>query len=351
MAELKNNYIVFGEEDYLRDSFISDIKKSALSGAMADLNYDEFTGDKFDVDSFNQVVNTLPAFSSYRIIHIKNYNKLKEAKLKAVVNYLEDFADTSVLILETSENKISKVSALYKRVSKESIVKECKRMRINDLKNWVRGEFKKENKNIETDAVDKIVDLTGNHLMELKSEIAKVVTYCFDKDKITSGDVTSLGIDIKEDTLFDLADAVGEGNSKKAIKLFEKLSSEYPVLVLGSIAGLFRRLFKVKLLLNKNATNEEIKKSINIYFDFIIKKLTVMAGKFTEGDFEKIFAMLSKCDVKIKSSPIDTKLIMSKLVMDLSLIKSKNINRGNSFSRAGAVKQVAPIKRAKLPWQ
>lgn len=350
MAELKNNYIVFGEEDYLRDAFINDIKSSGLSGAMADLNYDEFTGDKFDADAFNQVINTLPAFSSYRIIHVKNFNKLKEKNLKAVVNYLEDFSSTSILILETSESKISKVSAIYKRVSKEGMVKECKRMRINDLKVWVRNEFKKENKNIDPLAIDKIIDLTGNHLLELKSEVEKVITYGFDKDKITADDVASLGIDIKEDTLFDLADSVAEGNSKKAIKLFDKLSSEFPVLVLGSLSGLFRRLFKVRILMNKKASTDEIKKSINIYFDFIIKKLTLMAGKFTESDFEKIFKMLADCDIKIKSSPIDSKLIMSKLIMDLSLIKNKNRNVFNSSTRASSAKQVN-VKRAKLPWQ
>ena len=44
-------YLLWGEEDYLRESFFSELKKTCLAGGADDFNYHRLSGESFDLEA------------------------------------------------------------------------------------------------------------------------------------------------------------------------------------------------------------------------------------------------------------------------------------------------------------
>ncbi len=112
-GQLKQVYLLYGEEDYLRKQY-RDKLKNALLGDGDSMNYHYFEGKDVPVGEVIDLAETLPFFADRRVIIIENSGLFKSGG-EQLAEYLKEPSDTAFFVL--AEREVDKRSKLFKAVS------------------------------------------------------------------------------------------------------------------------------------------------------------------------------------------------------------------------------------------
>ena len=100
-------YVFHGEEAYLRDFYLGQLKKKLLPAGMEEFNLHTLSGKEFDVKTLAQMVDCLPMMSERTLIVVNDYDIYKGDKdaLAAVLRELPDKLETVVYSRMEEEQK------------------------------------------------------------------------------------------------------------------------------------------------------------------------------------------------------------------------------------------------------
>ncbi len=312
--QLKPVYYIYGTDDYLIEEEVVAIKSGALKGGFASMNCQSFDGKGINATDVITAASTLPAFSDKRVVLVKG--QIKAADEKEFLRYIENPAPTTCLVFLPGSEKVSRDSQFIKALSERGYLKECKRLNEAELVSWVKRDAKRQNKDISEGVARKLVDVAGTRLRDIKAELDKLVLYAGENPSITEADVEDSGLDCREETIFGLSDAIGSKDLKKALKIYEKVSSEEPIKVLGAIARQIRILLRIKAYIRKGMPGQKIIQLLGLfprYAEDYIKR----SRKFSEPELQKAIERLSIADIDLKTGRIPEALVLPRLIMEL----------------------------------
>lgn len=109
-GQLKQIYLLYGEEAYLIRQYRDKLKR-ALLGDGSDMNVNRFEGKGVPVPQIIDMAETLPFFADRRVI-ILEYTELFKSGGEKLSEYLKKPAESSSFILV--EREVDKRSGLYK---------------------------------------------------------------------------------------------------------------------------------------------------------------------------------------------------------------------------------------------
>jgi DNA polymerase-3 subunit delta len=72
-------YLVAGEERFLRDQVVAEIRTAALGGGVAAFNEDKFTAGEVDVDKVLSAVRTVPMMAPKRFVLVRGVERWDSA--------------------------------------------------------------------------------------------------------------------------------------------------------------------------------------------------------------------------------------------------------------------------------
>lgn len=314
--DIKPLYYIFGDEDFLVEENIKSIKASALTKGCESMNL--YTGESKSLSADDMVAEaqTLPAFSAMRVVIVKNADKLGKDKEAIFAEYAKDPSPTTALIFTAPTWKVTKTSALYKAIEKNGKILNCRSLKGAELTKWITQNALKDGKNISSDASQRLAYITDGRLREVKKELEKIICFVGDKDTIDVEDVESAGMDVKEDNIFDLSDALGQKDLKEATRVLKKLANEPPVSVLSAIIRQFRILLQIKSLVNKGVNSNSIAGTVRVS-PYHVNSYMNRAKMFSLNELKLVFKKLLETDGALKSSSLPRDLILSELVIGL----------------------------------
>ena len=148
----------------------------------------------------------------------------------------------------------------------------------------------------------------------------KIFLYSGKKKSIDSDTVQLVAGNPKADSIFDLAESIGEKSIDNSLSKMENLLSRgaLPLQTLGMITRQFRLIWQAKALTKKKVSPAEISSKIGVH-PYFVGKIISQAGKFTRENLIYTFERLLQADVELKSSARSPILIMESLVIDLCL--------------------------------
>ncbi|MCK4739617.1 MAG: DNA polymerase III subunit delta [Deltaproteobacteria bacterium] len=318
--KLKPVYFLFGDEYFLTEEESLRIKGLVLGGGSFDsMNYScYYAGDRLnpmDASEVVMVANTLPAFAEKRIVIIKGAESLKATDCKGFLEYVKNPAPSTVLVFLAKGWKVTKTSAFFKAIDKAGGVKQYYTLDDRELLRWVIDYAKKEGKTIASETAKRLLDATGGMLTDIKGELDKLILYVGTREEIVSTDVETSVIDIKEETAFELADAIASRNLTLAFSRFAKLEGEEPLKVLGAVAWQFRILIKVKALLAKGQSGQALARTLRIRGDKVAS-YTRICEKIKGRELIDIIYKLRQVDTDIKSSGIPKNMVLPRLIIE-----------------------------------
>ena len=265
----KSVYLLCGEEAYLRNQY-----KKRLKDAMTDegdtMNYSYYEGKDVNPRAVIDMAETLPFFAERRVLMIENSGFFKN-KCDELADYVSSIPESTCLIFV--ETEIDKRSRLYKEVKKYGRVVEFGIQKEDTLVKWILGMLKKEGKSITKETLQLFLTKTGSDMQTIKNELDKLISFTEGKEVITSEDVEQVCVAQTTNKIFDMINAIAEGNRKKALELYEDLLSlkEPPMRIMFLIARQFHQLYQLKLLAKEGAASSEIAKQAGI-MPFAMKK-------------------------------------------------------------------------------
>ena len=67
-------YLIWGDEDYLRDRFVEQLRSACLGDGEADFNYRRMSGQNMDLRDLDEAVRTPPFLGSHVFIELRDYD-------------------------------------------------------------------------------------------------------------------------------------------------------------------------------------------------------------------------------------------------------------------------------------
>ncbi len=310
--EFQQFYLLIGSEGYLKKQY-RDKLVDAMVNSEDTMNYHYAEGNNPNLNNIYELGETLPFFAERRVIVLENTGLLKKAS--DVNEYFEKFPDTTCVIM--IEENVDKRNGLYKWFGKHGYVAELNRPDEKMLVAWVKKLCADSNKTIDDTTIFYMIQHMGMEMYLLKNELEKLFSYCCDKTHITLEDMKAVCLDEAEDKIFDMLDAIGNRNQKKALQLYrDLLELRKPAM---QILALLIRHFNILMQISglKGKDNKTIA-SLSGVAPYFVKSYAKQAEAYT---FEQLKNMLERCqktDYEVKTGKIKDIVGVELLIVEFS---------------------------------
>lgn len=298
----------------LKEKFIKEVDKSAL-------NLETLDGKDIDINKFRQAVMSQPFLAKKRMVIIENlFAKSSKRLCHEILKTLNEVKNDNIIIFWDEDVLVKKLSescqVLFEKLSREKYSQKFDLLKEPLLRKWILSKIKKEKGQIETKAVNVLVDWVGNDLWQLNQEIDKLLAFCKNKP-VTEGAVNLLTKSKLEENIFELTDALGQKNKARALKLIsDQLDSGTPeTVLLAKITWQFKNLLQIKSLAEKELpyTSSQIASELRLH-PYVVKKSLGQARNFSLDELKKIYNQLLNIDFSIKTNQASAETLFNLLV-------------------------------------
>lgn len=314
-GQLKQVYLLYGEEDYLRRQY-RDKLRNALTGGDDSMNCHYFEGKDIRTGEVIDLAETLPFLAERRVIIIENSGLFKRGG-EQLAEYLKEPSETAFFVLV--EKEIDKRSRLFKAVSVKGRAIEFKVQDEGILKRWVLGILKKENKKITERDLEFFLEMTGTGMENISKELEKLICYCMDREAVTREDIEAVCTRQINNQIFDMMNAIAEKRQKEAMRLYYDLLTlkEPPMRILFLLARQFNLLLQVRELKKKGYPVKTIGENIGLP-GFIAGKYVNQAAKFSTKDLRQAVTDCVEAEEAVKTGKMNDVLSVELLLIRYS---------------------------------
>ena len=308
---------IVGNERYLKEKAIKEISSSLLDSSSGELDYKVLYGPDTTADEILDSASTIPFFSAKRLIVVKDFDRLPKEDLPRLLAYVKHPNQHTCLIMDIKDNSILEKEPSLNRYAK---VLTFSGLEDAQVSKWITKYLSSNNKTIDEDALDILKELKGGDLMDLSQELEKLMTYSGRRKTITREDVENLVGKSALASAFDIADAIGERNSSKAIEIVYSLSftGKKAHEMIGLLSWYFKRLLKAKTLLSKGQTEYSAAQNLRIPRRNA-KDFFTLTSSYSVKEIESKMEILLEADLGIKRARFSPSLILEFAIMRLCL--------------------------------
>lgn len=319
---LSNFYIFYGEEDFLRDSYLTQIQKKLLAGGMAEFNLHTFQGKELETWELADAVNAFPMMAERTLVLVYDYDFYKnESRRDALAELFADLPDYVCLIFvyDQMEYKSGGNTKLGKLVKKAATVVNFQSQSQSDLNAWIRRRFKTLGKEIDNPTAEYLTFLCGGLMTGLSSEIEKIGSYAAGSS-ITRQDIDAVVDPVLDARVFQMTDAISSRNFRQATSILSDLyrMNTEPIVILTVLGRHLRQLWSARLVMERRMGQGDLAQLWEMKSTWQARKLMDAARKFDLAWCRKAVAMCAEVDQSMKSSGLDSEELLTDLLLRLA---------------------------------
>lgn len=308
-TELKPVYLLTGSDRPKVGRALQRLRTRVGEDAVEHLDVPPATGDDAVA-----ACNSLGFFAAEaRLVIVGPVDKWKAADVKAVAAYLESPAPATVLALVAAELKAD--SPVGKAVAKTGQVLAYSVPKRN-LQGWVGEQFKAAGARAEPDACAALVQLVGEDLHGLASEVEKLATWA-GGEPIGEREVEALVAPTAELPTYALTDAWGRRDVAAALDasetIFEREAKprrDTAPRLAAALGGHVARVRRCQALAAERVRPRDAAATLKLH-PFYAEKLFGQAANFAEDELRDALVRLAELDLALKGG--------SRLAPDLEL--------------------------------
>jgi DNA polymerase-3 subunit delta len=245
-------YLLAGAEPLLRDDALAAIESAVLDGAPRDFNLDRFEVAKATPGRLEEALDNLPIMAERRLVVLRE-TEGRGAKLDAswgavLEGWLAKIDEQSPSVLVVICTKADKRNKWVKAFRDPAAFVECEApKKARELAGFLAEEALRQGVDLEPAAAALLADRVGPQLLLLRQEIEKASLLAGLNETVTRKHVEMAVSAVAEEPIWDLTDAIGEGQVAEAVDMLSRLLSQgaAPPAILGALASHFRRLVRV----------------------------------------------------------------------------------------------------------
>ena len=296
-----NAYIFYGEETYLREYYLKELRKKLVPAGFEEFNYHTLEGKDLTVQTLAETAEAMPMMAERTLIVVSDFDlfKLNEEQREKLIAFLEDVPPYCcvVFLYDTVEYKPNRtMKKLYKAVTDHVEAVEFRPADNSDLVVWIARRFKALGKEIDRQTAEYLIFTCGGLMTGLVPEIAKIGAYAKGR-AITQKDIDAVADPVLSAEVFRLSDAVLQGNYDGAAR------------ILGD-------LLKMQTLANQLGmkTPEDLAVAVETLMHAVQLPVKLSQHGITAADLPQIAAeTLQEKIALLGPKPVDSKLICTLL--------------------------------------
>ncbi len=355
--------LVFGDEDFL----VRDRASQVYDGWCAEAGGEDHevidgtvrnaTEALEALVKLNEAVQTLPFFGGAKVVWLRGANFLgddRTASSRDVTEQLNglakgwetfDWQGVQVLI---SSGKVDKRKTFFKTARKIGVVEDLSvadKERGSRAALIVRQRLAELDKKISPPVADELVLLAGANLQQLHTEADKLAVYVGERDEVTRQDVHEIATRTKQAKAFALADALGERNLPKLLRVLDeelwevKLDAKKsPIALLYGLISKVRTMIFLKELLRlkwiragggypqfksqleaipDDRLPDDRKFNPKAMHPYMLFNALGHARQYSEGELTRAMDILLRCNRQLVSSSTDDTLLLQQALVQI----------------------------------
>ena len=313
--EFKRVYLLFGEEEYLKQQYKSRLKK-ALAPEEEDMNYSYFEGKKTEPREVIGLAETMPFFAERRVIFLEDTGFFKN-QCQDLPEYLAELPDYLCMVFV--EKEVDKRSRMYKAVKKYGRIVDFSVQDTETIMRWVLGILGREGKKITRREMELFLGKTGNDMGNIEKELEKLICYTMGREVITAEDIEAVCTAQISNHIFDMIRAVTEKKQKRALDLYYDLLAlkEPPMRILFLLARQFNLIMQVKELSQAGYDQSRIAKQTGLQ-PFVVRNYSAYARKYSAEALRSAVEECVRTEEKVKTGYMTDAMSVELLLVKFS---------------------------------
>ena len=322
--DLGRLYVFHGEEVFLLNHYLGQMKKLLLDDLTESFNFTRLTNETFQLQTFADAVEAMPMMAEATFVQVDDVDffKFPEADRDKMREILSDIPQwcTVLFTYETAEWKPDKrFKKLWEAVEENALIVDFQKQDQRDLIAWVQRHFLARKKRIQPELCAYLIDITGGTMTALSSEIDKICAYS-GADEIKKTDIDAVTEPVLDAVVFQMTDLLSAGRYDQAFQKLQQLlkMQEEPILILGAVGSHFRRLSTARTLLDNGRPASELQKLCAPMPDFAARKTMDAARRFRPEFLRKAAGLVLETDHKMKTSFDENERLLELLILQLA---------------------------------
>jgi len=314
-AAIRRVYVVLGPEEYHCSQALAILKSRVTTPGAADFDSSVFVAGGARIVEILEAANVYPMLSPRRLVVIEDVGKLRDADAEALLEGLAKISPRSVVILTAAE--LDKRKKFYKTAQKDFCLCEFPRLKGYELERWADAVVRKSGYGISAKGLKRVVDMAGPDLRTLASEFEKLMLYAGDEKNIPDAVIEDLVRASRQQSIFDLTNAVGRRDRAGAIRSLGNLlgMGEHPLVVVIMLARHCRQMLIAIEGLRDGKNPRNIASAAQIP-PFAADQFIAFARAANPDSIRKMYIRLAEIDRQLKSSSLDGRALLEGLIYE-----------------------------------
>ena len=340
--KLRPAYVFVGDEVFFRKRCRDAILEHLVPPELRDFSLFDFDLAETDLAEVLDRARTPSLMAPFQVFFVKGVKTLfgrgsNEDKLNAIEQYCKDPNPDAALIFVADHISIPadarrmdmQDKERYERIREEmgpycGIV-ELSRVEEGEAVRWITDYCTTRDIKIEPDAGRELVDALGGDMMMVSNELEKLILYVGDKKRITLGDVETMVLAAKQRSLYELTDAISAKDRVKALEMLDAIltTGDGDEAAIGHLYMLAKTFRQMLVIVERNVRDQRMLWAAlwqgfrvpPFAADDIIRQARRYKSK---RDLTRAIRLVAKADLALRSNPPSKRLILEKLVLDLT---------------------------------
>lgn len=274
-GKLDTIYTIVGSEMYLRDeltqTLISQIEK--IDDGELDITRIDMK-EQTILDVLDEA-NVFSFFSKYRVVIVDHVEfitgstsqKLTDREQKALLNYLDEPNQATILVFNCLSDTVDKRRKITKALMKQSNYIDISKMDEHAVTQYLHEYVRNANFKLTKEAVQELLMRTNYQLTAIMTELNKFETYAISGKSITIEVVRQLVPRTLESDVFELTNAVVNLQISRASQIYQDLllNNNEPIALHALLLSQFRLFIQVRILANRGFLEGDIAKELGVH--------------------------------------------------------------------------------------
>ena len=281
-GQIGNFYIFHGEERYLLERSLTELRSALCPEGLDGFNYKRFEGKSFSADELDGAINTLPAFAERTLIEIHDFDIFKSEEKPRLGELFSDLPDyvCIVCIYDVLPYKPDGREKINTEILKHAKVVEFLIQDQNKLAKWIKRHFADAGKTISAADAEYLAFITGGYMSVLHGEIEKAAAYSR-RESVTRADIDAVVTPALDTTVYKLTDALAKRDLASAMRILDELLQvqEAPHKLMFNISLKMRQFLCARICVENGLDKSALMEMCGLRYEFQARTLINTARK------------------------------------------------------------------------
>ncbi|HEX9901527.1 MAG TPA: DNA polymerase III subunit delta, partial [Acidobacteriota bacterium] len=214
-----------------------------------------------------------------------------------------------------------------KRLSDRVVSKELKPLKDKDLRSWLERGLSERKLGLTPEAKARLVEIVGNDLQQLSSEMDKLISFSARKPVVEAEDVDLVCGWARNPENWELSEALTRVDLPSCLKVLDSLfrSGEEGIKVLNTVARFFQEVLLAKAWLREKAKDRKeifrmfrprVSQKGGWWYENKLREYFGLVEGLSSQELGRLLEELSRIDRLVKSSDVSAKILLESFMVE-----------------------------------